>query len=468
MQVRIPDRVNAYKELKFVLTVFELLEPYTCLDATKDSSARHPPPRCNPETRLKIRERLTQWILNENDKWKMLWVRGSAGTGKSAVAQSFGDSCEEEKHGGSYFFSRAARRNKPETVVPTLVYQLATTIPEYRSLIGHQLANNPLMLRNSLPVQFRKLIVEPFANLQRQRPREPIVVILDGLDECEDEDAQLEILDMITNALRTNPDLPLRWLIFSRPESHLKDAFSKYTNCGREELVIDAECRDDVEKYTRDGISQIRDKFSKFTPTDWPPADLLQELIEKISGLFVYASTCLHFIGDRDEANPESRLLALLTFMRHSEGIITPQSPLAALDLLYSRILEQILPTVFMTTSQILAFMSHRTKLDRYDRINSALTLCNFLRLDRYTFYNATRGLHSVLRIPEPEDAAEFQLQFYHTSFQDFLLDPNRSGKFVSSEYTALVETLQLFIYWYEIDAINFHTHDGMIGFREW
>jgi hypothetical protein len=284
---------------------------------------------------------------------------------------------------------------------------------------------------------------------------------LDGLDECESEDAQLEILDMITNALRTNPDLPLRWLIFSRPEVHLKDALSKYTNCGREELIIDAACRDDVEKYTRDGISLIKDKFSKFTPPDWPPADQLQELINRVSGLFVYASTCLRFIGDRDEANPESQLNALLTFMRRSEGVIGSQSPLAALDLLYSRILDDIPPTVFKTTQLILAFMSYQTRFDLYTDLSSAQAFCNFLRLDKRTFYNASRGLHSVMSIPDPENAAGSSLRFYHASFQDFLLDPNRSGKFVICKQKTLVDILHLVIYWHDVDAAHFHTHDG-------
>jgi hypothetical protein len=189
--------------------VFELLEPYTCLDATKDSSARYPPPKCHPQTQLKIRKRLRRWLSSKHDEQKMLWVRGSAGTGKSAVAQSFGDSCEEEGTlGGSYFFSRVANRNKLKTVVPTLVYQLAETVPEYRTLVGHRFAESPLLLRKSPPVQFRELIVEPFMTLQHQRPRKPLAVILDGLDECESEDAQRDIIEIITNTVQSNPDLP--------------------------------------------------------------------------------------------------------------------------------------------------------------------------------------------------------------------------------------------------------------------
>jgi hypothetical protein len=153
--------------------------------------------------------------------------------------------------------------------------------------------------------------------------------------------------------------------------------------------------------------------------------------------------------------------------MRRSEGVMGSRSPLAALDLLYSRILEDIPPIVFKTTRLILAFMSYPTKFDDDNELSSARALCNFLRLDRHTFYKGVRGLHSVMRIPEPEDAAESELEFYHASFQDFLLDPNRSGKYVIGEHRALVDILQLFIYWFEVDATYFHTNDGKPDFGE-
>jgi hypothetical protein len=389
----------------------------------------------------------------------MLWVRGSAGTGKSAVAQSLGDSCGKDKrHGASYFFSRTAGRDKPETFVPTIVYQLATTIPEYRSLISHQLANNPLLLRKSPPVQFRELIVEPFATLQRQHPRESIVIILDGLDECKGENAQREMLEMITDSICTNPELPLRWLIFSRPEAHLKNAFSRNLLCGREELTIDAECRENVRRYVKDRLVEIKAAYNDVTPANWPPRNQLEELLDAVSGLFVFASTCLSFIDDPDEADPRSQLDSLLAYIRRSHGVVS-RNPLASLDLLYSRILENIPPAVFKTTGQILSYMCHQSKFP--EKLDSAQALSNFLRLDQQTFYKAARGLHSVMSILEPEDAAGSQLQFHHASFQDFLLNPNRSGKFVMGEQKVLEDILPLALYWYEVDLALFHTHGG-------
>jgi hypothetical protein len=296
--------------------------------------------------------------------------------------------------------------------------------------------------------------------LHRQCPLEPIAIILDGLDECEGEDAQLRILEMITNGLRTNPDLPLRWLIFSRPEAHLKDAFSKLTNCGREELIIDAECRGDVEKYTRERITLIKDRFRKFTPPDWPPEAQWRELVDTVSGLFVLASTCLKFIGDPEEADPQSQLDVLLMFLRRSQGVLS-RNPLAALDLLYSQILENILPTVFKTTRRILAYLCYKSQIDKYGDLNSAQALGNFLRLNQRAFFKAVHGLHSVMSIPELEDAPQFQLQFHHASFQDFLLDPNRSGKFFIDERMALMEMIESGFKWFEVRVMDFHTRNG-------
>jgi hypothetical protein len=402
-----------------------------------------------------------RWLVNENDEWKMLWVRGFAGTGKSAVAQSFADSCDEEGiFGASYFFFRAAGRNKPDTVVPTLVYQLAINVPEYQSFIEHRLAKNPFLLENSLPVQFRKLIVEPFAVLQRECLRKPIVVILDGLDEYDGERAQREILDIITDAIHTNPDLPLRWLIFSRPEAHLKNAFFRNSESGREELIIDAECRDNVEKYVKDEVLEVKAAYHDITPADWPSQADLQELLDAVSGLFILASTCVNYIGDPEAADPASQLDALLKFMRRLAGILS-RNPLATLDLLYLRILEDVPPTVFQTTWRILACLSLLSQIQPQFGFESAQVLCNFLRLDQHTFYKAVRGLHSVMWIPDSKGAAQSQLQFHHASFQDFLLDPNRSGKFAIVQHKALVDILMSCIYWCDIDVTYFHTNDG-------
>jgi hypothetical protein len=48
-----------------------------------------------------------------------------------------------------------------------------------------------------------------------------VLVIVDGLDECESVAAQHDILRSIARVITANPNLPLRFLITSRPEPHI-------------------------------------------------------------------------------------------------------------------------------------------------------------------------------------------------------------------------------------------------------
>ncbi|KAF9443367.1 hypothetical protein P691DRAFT_416983 [Macrolepiota fuliginosa MF-IS2] len=114
----------------------EHLEPYTEPGAAMDSSARDPPPKCHPGTRLRISGKLEAWLDALEREWNMMWLHGPAGTGKSAVAQTFAEHCSERgRLGAAFFFSRSNDRNNLETVIPTLAYQLAVHCRSYNSAL---------------------------------------------------------------------------------------------------------------------------------------------------------------------------------------------------------------------------------------------------------------------------------------------------------------------------------------------
>ena len=70
----------------------------------------------------------------ENLDLFFLWVYGPAGAGKSAIAQTIAELCEEAKLlAASFFFSRtAAGRSDNSRLVATLTWQLIQSIPEIR------------------------------------------------------------------------------------------------------------------------------------------------------------------------------------------------------------------------------------------------------------------------------------------------------------------------------------------------
>ncbi|XP_006463540.1 hypothetical protein AGABI2DRAFT_187110 [Agaricus bisporus var. bisporus H97] len=440
-------------------TVFDYLEPYIVPGALMDSSARYPPPRCHPGTRLEIGRELKEWLNGDNVEDPMMWLFGSAGTGKSAVAQTFAEDCTKDKrHGASYFFSRTQGRNETNPVVATLAYQFSVNCPKYKSILTDRLVDDPQLFKKALPVQFQEVIVKPFMKMQDGGPLKPLVVVLDGLDECAEERAQRELVRLIAKVVREYKNLPLVWLICSRPEAHLKHEFTRIPQCGKQELAMDAETRDDVERYLRDELARIkRDDFVLADLSEWPMEEDVLTILRAASSLFVFASTVIKYIDDSGGADPTKRLEALISFLKRNRKTITT-NPLEGLDLLYLQILGDIPENVFPDTWRILAHLIDGTNALRG---SSARVLCNALRFDQQTFYNALRNIFSVVDVPSSQDVDHRSLRLYHASFQEFLTDPTRSGKYAIIRGEALTEVVKTCFFWHEIDTKHFHTNDG-------
>ncbi|KAJ3567722.1 hypothetical protein NP233_g6177 [Leucocoprinus birnbaumii] len=456
---------NTYNMITSGNTVLNHLIPYTNPDAAVDSSARWPPPSCHPGTRSTICTKLVSWLYDVNREWKFLWLWGSAGCGKSAVAQTFAEKCLElGRLGASFFFSRPNKRNDPKTVVPTLAYQLATHCPAYKAILTSRLSDDPQLLTKAIPVQFKKLVIEPFSELQQRglvNAQQPFVIILDGLDECQGEFAQCEIVKQIEEAVRLKIDLPLIWMVCSRPEAHLQHMFARIPICSPEELATDDECRSDVERYLSAGLCDLQVKYN--IDPSWPPAEKFAIVSKSGSGHFVFAATALSFIGDDEYGNPVQRLDKLVSFLKDVEHDGVP-NPLAKLDFLYTCILTDIPEDIFPTTWRILAHFIFIREIDSDDSrflYKSAQTLCNFVNVDQGSFYGALRKLYSVIAVPLPENAASTPLRFYHASFQDYLVDPKRSGRFAVKEKQAFIDITKSLFHWDQVDATHFHTEDG-------
>ncbi|KAF9441419.1 hypothetical protein P691DRAFT_779803, partial [Macrolepiota fuliginosa MF-IS2] len=105
--------------------VLHLLDGKRTRGTEVDSSERDDPPRCHPDTRKEVRQKITTWRSNPERDRSMLWLLGPAGVGKSAIAQTIAEECAADGSlGATFFFSRLNNRNNPHSVIPTIVYQL--------------------------------------------------------------------------------------------------------------------------------------------------------------------------------------------------------------------------------------------------------------------------------------------------------------------------------------------------------
>ena len=85
--------------------------------------------------------------------------------------------------------------------------------------------SDPTLHTKSMDVQLQTVIVDAFRNLSPLPPRSYLVII-DGLDECHDKATQQSILRLLFETITVHK-LPLRFLIGSRPESHIRACFDQ-------------------------------------------------------------------------------------------------------------------------------------------------------------------------------------------------------------------------------------------------
>ncbi|KAF5360387.1 hypothetical protein D9756_004588 [Leucocoprinus leucothites] len=449
--------------------VLERLRSAGTPEAGLNAAARYPLPRCHPSTRKSIQEKLFGWLFGAPHKWKMVWLFGPAGVGKSAVAQTFAEAAQGQRLlAASYFFSstQGEKRSDPLRIIPTLAYQMAIHSDHYKNVITQKLASDPSILDATLEAQFRGLVEDPFLQLASHEVQ-PFaesfhVVVIDGLDECNNDEAQCQLVELIKEAAQKT-HLPLLWLICSRPERHLKSTFSRleYAHvCRREELVINEESHADVERFMRARFREVhhkyRDTISVGIDSPWPTEHDLAVIMEQVSGHFVVASVAERYVGDPFIGDPEAQLRSLLSMLRGLSKVGT-NNPLEALDAFYYRILSKVSESALPVVTRVLALLSYDLNsigggsgVSNHRKLTIE-ELWLFLRTDQPHFYSVMQRLHSVVDIPPPEDASNRSLTFYHKSFPDYLTSSHRSGKFFVSQDQARQCQLACSLHWYNL-----------------
>ncbi|KAJ3557966.1 hypothetical protein NP233_g11606 [Leucocoprinus birnbaumii] len=370
--------------------------------AAFDSSERDPPPSCHPGTRLDISDEIHTWEIRHRPDISEL---------ESALENSI--------LGATLFFSRANRRNDPKRVFTTIIYQLVVKHSRYREYVLSVLARDPHAVHKSVAEQFKRLIVQPVIDgvFSNDADRHSILIAIDGLDECDGERAQCEILSLIAKLAIEYPTSPFIWLIASRPEPHIRGSFDKITNAYYTQLVIPVDsnqgCKD-VERYLRDKFDEIRSYYpNQFSHTlrAWPAEIHFTKVATRAKGMFVFASTLINFIVALDSV------------------ILTNTNPFAELDALYDVILASVPEENSTTLRHLLAPLILRSGYVRAWRPNpdDIHFVCNFWGITQAHAFSTLHKLHSVIIVPETRDR---RLLVYHASFPEYLATASRSGRF--------------------------------------
>jgi len=409
--------------------------------AMHDSAERDPPPRCHPGTREKATEDIVCWIQEPTPSSNVLWVNGRAGVGKSALMQRIAE-LDGIYFGGCFFFRRGTPGcNMKDHLFSTLAYQLSMNVHGMLEPVDQAMMRDFSLPKRSAAVQLKRLIVEPIRLLPI--PARPTIIIIDGVDECEDFNSQRNILTLI-GEVTMDPNVAIRFIIASRPEHQICDMFNKEPLFPRSRRLVLDEGYDtaaDIERYLRDKFEEIYSRNRDVTPdirSPWPLADDLRALVWQASGQFIYAATVIKFVdSDTDFRTPEERLNIIL-----KPGPMQG-SPFSELDRLYTQILSVYPdPEVLVHTLGVILVLedvSSYTYLG--ERVHSPATIAVVTGLGEARLHCVLRALQSVTEIhhdPVFDDADDNEsngtniqlVELSHRSFHDFLTDKKRSGPY--------------------------------------
>jgi hypothetical protein len=263
--------------------------------------------------------------------------------------------------------------------------------------------------------------VEPFQLVHDLRSTP--VVVLDGLDECANHSVQQTVLRLFINAIR-NHQLPIRSLIISRPEPHLREILDTEETrifCRHSVLAADPAAFEDIKIYLRDEFSRI---YSEHTSRGtelgvvWPSLETVEHLAEKSSGTFIYATTVVRFIDD-EYSHPLDRLASVLH--------LDPRST-APLDDLYTEIIS-VVPQEPQKLLRLLHAIWQGTVDFDFTTDPEETDMLFDIRPGACRL--ALRGLHSIFMVPPPRPRFGWLNYIHplHASLAEYLADERRSGQ---------------------------------------
>ncbi|KAG2109740.1 uncharacterized protein F5147DRAFT_635171 [Suillus discolor] len=314
---------------------WEKLSQVAVPGAEYDSPERQPHPKCLKETRVNLLKSI-YGLLDKREMSQIIWLHGTAGVGKSAVAFTVAKRMKglmmtektkiETRLAGTFFFARKhTKRTTAGHFFATLAYQLASNFPSVKNDVNKAIHENPAVLdsRKSLRDQMMALFRRPLSHLQSSlRECPPPVFVVDALDECQPETVA-DLISLLGEALR-DPELPvIHILLTSCFEEHIRKAIQKEemrtlvheipVNTSGESVAgtisLDGEDVDnDICTFLQHSFTELRNRHPDFPQ---PTVDNLIRLANRAGRRFIVASTMMKFVDDGYN-DPRGRLELML------------------------------------------------------------------------------------------------------------------------------------------------------------
>jgi hypothetical protein len=404
---------------------------------------------CMPGTR--------QWMINKIHDWlddhkapNILWLSGSPGAGKSAVATTLVSNLQEAGQLGSSFFCKRddIALSDPASCWRTIAFDLA----QYDPVIAKRMVENINGKkvdpgRPDIESHFKYLIEDPLRETWRSRVEalarlEPgmevdedgsyirdedacergkrlttlPVVVVDALDECGSDGSQSDQRRTFLNTITKWSRLPKPFkLVVTSRDDRIPNSFR--AACHHVTLdtgdIAGPEARNDVRVFIRSRFATIAAENKSLSPT-WPGESVIEQLTVRAAGLFVWADTVVKFV---EQGIPNRRLNCILQD-RFSYGA-------ERLDSLYRQVMNLACQDTTSDELEIFKLVVGVVVLAKVPLRRQDLRYFLGIDEEEASITCILRKLSSVISVGTTDEV----IHINHLSFTEFICDPRRCGE---------------------------------------
>jgi len=368
------------------------------------------------DTRVELRKQIMDWCDDPNSRC-IFWLNGMAGTGKSTISRTIARELAEKKRlAASFFFTRGKKDiSHSRKFFTTVAAQLAISLPVLRASISDAIDNNADIFKQGLREQWSQLILNPLKNAPTQSIQ--LVVVIDALDEC-DSMQDIQLILLLLEEAKDLATVRIKIFLTSRPEIPIFDGFRQLSGEAYQDFILHNIPLDtvnaDISTFFRRKLSPLKAKHGLGTP--WPDEQIIEQLVERAAGLFIYAATTLRFIQDGIDG-PEEPLSLVLSATKSS------LSATEHLDGIYTTLLQH----------SVLGRRGYQECAGQFRQVVGSIVvmfntiparnLAELLQIPFKMVSSTLDSLRSVLNVPEDESQP---IRLFHLSSRDFLLDSQR------------------------------------------
>ncbi|RXW14980.1 hypothetical protein EST38_g10873 [Candolleomyces aberdarensis] len=301
---------------------------------------------------------------------------------------------------------------------------MAAAVPETAPFVRAAATANPALKNFPVPstsvaMQMQSLVYGPLKSAMRFGPirslaGHPFLIVIDGLDECEDKDEVEDLIESMLAFFDEDPFIPLRVFITSRVEQHIQSQLD-VPGVLLDNLVD--HCSDDDITAFLDVLFQDAKRRNPVIRAyvrehgEWPTPSEKRKLVEHIGGSFIFASAVFKFImGSNTRSNhPTTAMDRLPLALNMNPG----------LDELYAQTLAR--------SEHLPHFLNIISTIALLDAPLPTSGIAELLGIGIYEVVNVLVNLQAIIQVPGTDD---IPVTLCHTSLRDFLTTQSRSGRF--------------------------------------